>query len=691
MTTAENILSGVAKRYDLLVVAFILLITALMILPLPTWLMDLMIGLNMTIAIQFLMMAVYMKQALDFSTLPSAMLLATLVRVAITIATSRLILANGDAGSIITSFGEFVIAGNVVVGLVIFSIIAIAQFVVITRGAERVAEVAARFTLDAMPGKQMSIDGDLRAGDIDRNEARRRRSRLERESQFYGAMDGAMKFVKGDAIVSVVVMLINLLGGLAIGTLVRGLDVQTAFNTYALLTVGDGLAAQLPALLIAVASGIIVTRVNKEQASNLGADLGAELASSAPALFIASAALLALAIVPGFPTVTFLGLSAVMGLGATKLVLQDRRAATAAEDAAKLTAAAATEAPPAPTSFVLRLAPDVWAALDRPTFDAKLQQRLADGASHYGILLPRPLLVEDHRLTAGNALFAVDGAPTWEAQVYLDRCFARATADLARLADIAITAEADLPVVGHGLWISPEAAADIEQAGAVTLDAATALAEVTVGLVGRWVERAFGLQEVDTWLTSLSERGLTGIVSQLRQIVPLTRLANVLQLLLAEQVSLSQPRLVLEALLELAPRIDDNADLTDHLRLALSRPISAQFANDRRSIGAYVVEYDLERVLASSMQRGPGGMRLKLASKPADQLAALATPLAQHLEWSRPRAVVLTAFSLRRSLRRFFISRGIDVPVLAFEEIAPDYAILPLQPLSLAEIEFDLE
>src|SRR5690606_1397287 len=225
------------------------------------WLVDLLIGINIAFSLLILVVAFYLTRAVDFSALPPVILLSTLFRLALSITTTRLILLEGDAGEIVQAFGEFVIAGEVLIGLVVFLIITVAQFLVITKGSERVAEVAARFTLDAMPGKQMSIDNDLRNGDIDQQEARPRRSRLERESQLYGAMDGAMKFVKGDAIAGLVILFVNLFGGWMIGMLKRGMPFDEALHTYSLLTVGDGLIAQIPALLIAVAAGTVVTRV----------------------------------------------------------------------------------------------------------------------------------------------------------------------------------------------------------------------------------------------------------------------------------------------------------------------------------------------------------------------------------------------------------------------------------------------
>jgi len=265
-----------------------------------------LIGVNMASAVLLLMMALYLKNPLDFSTLPSIILITTIFRLALSITTTRLILLQADAGDIVETFGNFVIAGELIVGLVVFLIITIVQFVVITKGSERVAEVAARFTLDALPGKQMSIDADLRNGDIEQHEARSRRSVLERESQFFGAMDGAMKFVKGDAIAGLIIVAVNLIGGISIGMFRKGMSAGEAVDVYSLLTVGDGLAAQLPALFVSLAAGSVITRVAADDTENLGTDITRQMVSSSLALRVAAAILLIMMFIPGFPWPVFL-------------------------------------------------------------------------------------------------------------------------------------------------------------------------------------------------------------------------------------------------------------------------------------------------------------------------------------------------------------------------------------------------
>jgi type III secretion protein V len=699
----ERFFRAAASRQDLVIVFFILAVVAVMILPLPTWLMDVMIALNITIGILFLLLAVYLKNPLEFSTLPAAILISTLIRIAITISTTRLILVQGDAGSIVASFGEFVVGGNVIVGLVVFMIIAIAQFVVITKGAERVAEVAARFALDALPGKQLSIDSDLRSGDIDRFEAKRRRQNLERESQYYGAMDGAMKFVKGDAIVSMIIIFINLIGGLIIGTTVRGLDAGTAFNTYSLLTVGDGLSAQIPALLVAVSGGIVVTRVTTETSENLGSDLARELVSSAQSLAIVAAALVGLAAVPGFPTMTFLTISAICGGGAALIMRREKRAAVA--KAAEVAAAPGARAPGQPgapagaavqtlsapsrtgDTFGLRVSADLEKHINGGKLRTALDSVISLAATKRGIRIASPSYAVDKSFPDGTVAFLVDGAPSWRGRVPTDKQFAPVDPEIEALEGIVDAERADLPGLGSGIWVSPQVAQSLAAKRITALPTEAVLARLTAGMIDRWSARAFGLQEADAWLTDLAGKGFQSLVQLVRPAVPLTRIADTMRHLLAEGVGISQPRLVLEGLIELAPKVDDNSMLADHLRLHLSRPISSDYADESRSIPAFIVELDLEEALREATRDGPSGLRLSLDYDSAQNLTRFLSRSFAVDAATKPRPVLMTAFDTRRQLRHFAISKGLDIPVLAFEEIAPDYQVFPVGSLTRKVLE----
>src|SRR5437867_5046184 len=311
---AGNLTALLTQFSDLILVACVGAMVGMMIIPLPTWLLDILLTVNITIAVTLLMVSIYISGATQIASYPTLLLITTLYRLALDISATRLILLNANAGEVIRAFGMFVVSGNFVVGAVIFLIITLVQFIVITEGAERVAEVAARFTLDAMPGKQMSIDADMRSGIIDFQEGRKRREALGRESQFYGAMDGAMKFVKGDAIAGIIITLINILGGLIIGVAMKDMEVMKAVQTYSILTIGNGLVSQIPALLISISAGMVVTRVASETPdSNLGKDVATQILGQPKAIAVSSGLLAVMAIIPGLPKIPFMLLAVLAG------------------------------------------------------------------------------------------------------------------------------------------------------------------------------------------------------------------------------------------------------------------------------------------------------------------------------------------------------------------------------------------
>ncbi len=411
----------------------------IMIIPIPTTVADILIAANISVSVLILLVAFAVVMPTEFTTLPSLILIATLFRLAITITTSRLILLNADAGEIVNAFGHFVVGGNLAVGIIVFLIITTAQFLVITKGSERVAEVAARFTLDALPGKQMAIDSDLRNGDITQVEARRLRKQLERESQLYGAMDGAMKFVKGDAMAGLVVILVNIGGGLAIGTMQRGLSIADASQTYLLLSVGDGLVAQLPALLVSVAAGTVITRVASEEQRDLGSELSRQLFSQSRALILTAIALAGFAAIPGFPTYAFLSLSAgmafaaffvgrrgkpatvpaVAGKGPAPAEVAGKAQATGTATAvAQPAAGGEMSAPPELKRYgvLLRLGVGLNRSIDPKALRGAIEKARGDLFNELGVLAPETGHFPDSRLSDNRFHIDFDGVPVFEGE-----------------------------------------------------------------------------------------------------------------------------------------------------------------------------------------------------------------------------------------------------------------------------------
>ena len=608
-------LSGLAARQDLVLVGLLVLTTVMMILPMPTMFADILIAANIALSVMLMMVAIYINGSVEFSTLPTVILVSTAFRLSLSITTSRMILVGGDAGDIIRTFGEFVIAGNIVVGLVVYLIITIVQFVVITKGSERVAEVAARFTLDALPGKQISIDTDLKQGDIDQPEARRRRSMLEKESQLYGAMDGAMKFVKGDAIASLVIIVVNLVGGMTIGTLQRGLSFADAVQTYSLLAVGDGLIAQIPALLISLTAGIIVTRVTSAVGGNLGRDMVGQLTAEPRVLQVASAVLAALAFVPGFPSAVFLTLAILLGAGGWALARR-RRVRTAAVQAAR-------EGPPEAAALLVKTGAALVAM--HPALDAALAAVRAGMARDLGIAIPTVSLAA-----------AELGPLGWRFEM-------------------------------DGLRV----AAGVVQTGAEAVPGLTAAVRAAMaGIAGQFV----GIQETQAMLTRM-EPGYADLVREALKGAPLPRLAEVLRRLVNEGVPVTNLRAILESVAEWGGREQNNAVLTEHVRVALRRYLCHGLGGDEQRLSLVLVEGALDAELQSAVQATAHGLQLMLDPADTDRLIADVRGAMDPLTERGERPALLASMELRRHLRALLARRGLPVTVLSHGELAPDYAV----------------
>jgi len=614
----DRMLQGIAARQDLMLVALLVLTTVMMILPMPTVFADILIATNIALSILLMMVAIYINGPVEFSTLPTVILVTTAFRLSLSITTSRMILVQGDAGEIIRSFGEFVIAGNIVVGLVVYLIITIVQFVVITKGSERVAEVAARFTLDALPGKQISIDTDLKNGDIDQQEARRRRGTLEKESQLYGAMDGAMKFVKGDAIASLVIIVVNLVGGMTIGVLQRGLSFSEAVQTYSLLAVGDGLIAQIPALLISLTAGVIVTRVTSAVGGNLGRDMVSQVTADPRVLQVASAVLAGLAFVPGFPVSVFLTLAVLLGAAGWGLSGRRRKASAAA--LAEVTALGSG----IPEAAALVLLTGDGFAGRRQALEVALSAARAEMADRLGIAIPTPRVVAAG-IPATAWRFEMDGIPV-----------------------AAGTAEPDAMVV----------------------PVSEAVATVLVSLAGQFV----GIQETQAMLTSM-EGGYGDLVREALKGAPVPRLAEVLRRLVNEGVPVTNLRAVLESVAEWGPREANNAVLAEHARVALRRYICHGLAGIEKTLTVVLVDGSLDEALRGTVHATPTGAQLNLDQATADRLVASLRGLLSPTVASGERPAVLCSLELRRHLAALLTRRGLRVPVLSHGEVAPEFSV----------------
>jgi type III secretion protein V len=621
-----------SRHADLALAALVVAIVGMMIVPLPAPLLDLLISVNIAGAVVLLLVAIYVSDALKIATFPTLLLLTTLFRLALEVSATRLILLRADGGAVIHAFGNFVVAGNLVVGAVIFLILTVIQFVVISKGSERVAEVAARFTLDAMPGKQMSIDAELRAGHIDQAEARRRRATLARESQLFGSMDGAMKFVKGDAVAGLVVLAVNIVGGLVIGVFQRGLDLAAAARTYTVLTIGEGLVAQIPALIISTAAGMIVTRVaSEDEGGHLGRDIGLQVLAHPRAIGIAAGLLAVLAVVPGMPAPPFLLLAAVLGGLAWRLMRAP---------AAPAAIPAVAHRPPAqPLDPVLTpIAVEVSAELGR---------WLADFAAD---VVPR----------LRERLFAELGLPLPAVRLRGGAAGLAGGQFVVRLNEV------------------PLARGEIERAQWER--AGDRLADEVLALMRRHGHELFGLEEAQALLDALERTHPALVREVVPKLVSPVLFTDIARRLVEEGISLRNLRDILGALAEWAPHESDPVVLTEHVRAALRRSITHRHAGDAGALAAYLLDPLIEDAVRDAIHKTPAGSYLALEPQLSrDIVAAVGRTVGPGTRG----AVLLTNPEIRRYVRRLIETEHPELAVLSFQELAPDAQIRPVGRISV--------
>jgi len=685
----SRILPMLSRRSDLIVAAIVLIAIVLMIVPLPTTLVDVIITLNIAVSVLILLVAFYISAPLQFSSLPSVILIATLFRLSITISTSRLVLLQADAGDVVSAFGDFVVGGNVAVGLVIFFIITIAQFVVITKGGERVAEVAARFSLDAMPGKQMSIDSDLRNGDIDQAEARRLRRRLERESHLYGSMDGAMKFVKGDAIAGLIVIIVNLIGGIIVGSVQQGMAFSQAVHTYSLLTVGDGLVAQIPALLISVAAGTVVTRVSSDEQRDLGSDITRQLVNDERALFLASVILFGLAFMPGFPTYIFLGLGGALAAGGWIIYLRNeargtrelQETSTSTPATAHATQAAtglSTDVePPRPGLRVTaRIAGDLGRVITPEGFAAGLLTVREDLMNDLGVSVPRAELRVDAALDPGRFRIELEDVPVAEAIVPADKLMI--DDDPVHLDLLGVAYEKGTALFGHrdALWVASKQKDALVAAGIGFMTPQDVLSRMFSQMLRRYATNFIGIQETRQLLAK-AEGEYGELVGEAQKVASLQKIAEILRRLVEENVPIRNLRLILEALVQWGPREQDVVLLVEYVRMALGRQICFRCADRNRVIAAYVLERGVEEMLRSAVRPTTVGTFLSISDEAARPIIEQIRRLQAGVKGDG-QPVVLATMDVRRHVRNLLARNEIDLPVLSYQELAPEFSVQPL-------------
>lgn len=667
------------QRSEVVGAVIVMAIVFMMIIPLPTGLIDVLIAFNICISSLLIVLAMYLPKPLAFSTFPAVLLLTTMFRLALSISTTRQILLQQDAGHVVEAFGNFVVGGNLAVGLVIFMILTVVNFLVITKGSERVAEVAARFTLDAMPGKQMSIDSDLRAGLIDAQQARQRRENLAKESQLFGAMDGAMKFVKGDAIASLVIVFINMIGGFAIGVLQNGMAAGDAMHIYSVLTIGDGLIAQIPALLISLTAGMIITRVSadgQKMDNNIGREIAEQLTSQPKAWIISSVGMLGFALLPGMPTLVFLLISlASLGSGLFQLWrvkqsgLQDSLLAddgmpaeqNGYQDLRRFN----------PTRAYLLQFHTVWqgaaAAAVLVQDIRRLRNRLV---YHFGFTLPSFDIEFNPNVPEDEFRFCVYEIPQLRASFGVPLLAVPRGQLPEEMQDDAMMPGLSARDEHHLLWLTPEHPL-LQQPELSPWSPDALILSRMENAIHRSGAQFIGLQETKSILAWL-EAEQPELAQELQRIMPLSRFASVLQRLASERVPLRSVRPIAEALIEIGQHERDINALTDYVRLELKAQICHQYSQDD-SLTVWLLTPETEELLRDALRQTQNETFFALTQEYAATLLGLLRRAFPPM--TPPSALILVAQDLRSPLRILLQDEFHHVPVLSFTELESHLSI----------------
>lgn len=665
---------------DAALAALVVAIVGTMIVPIPLAVLDTLLALNLSLSIVLLLVALFVADALAIASFPTILLVTTLYRLSLDIAATRNILGRADGGELIRAFGKFVVGGNYVVGAVVFAILTLVQFLVIAKGSERVAEVSARFTLDAMPGKQMAIDAELRAGAIDQGEARRRRRMLARESSFYGAMDGAMKFVKGDAIAGIVITLVNILGGLAIGVGQRGMAAGDALRIYGLMTIGEGLLAQIPALVVSTAAGILVTRVASEEPDqSLGGEIARQIIGQPRALIIASVLLALFGLTPGMPAVPFFLIAALLAVGARAVIQAERKRARATDIVgAAPTQSGAARAPTASDRDADALRPlltpveievgAAHAALVEATGSAEAPIRqivptVRDAMfRELGVAIPGVRVRVSGELAPDAVLVRVHELPAAEVSIPAAMRFVNAHPNALGERQIAHVAS-EHPVRGTvGAWISSDAAAQLEREGIASFSAEEMVAVLLRNALRSTAREFVGIQETQALLDGLEQSHPALVRNLVPKPLSVPLLAEVLRRLVEEEVSIRPMREILEGLAPHAAQEKDPIVLTDLARRALRRHLSYELA-PQKHLAVWFLSPDLSEVIRESITRTAGGSFLRLSPDLARDIIGVAS---NRLERG---AVIICEPDIRRFVWTLLGSAVPGLRVIASEEL----------------------
>ncbi|QKS71421.1 flagellar biosynthesis protein FlhA [Paenalkalicoccus suaedae] len=669
---------------DFSVLMAVVLIVIMLIIPLPTAIIDLLIIINIATALLIILISMNTREPLQFSIFPTLLLLVTLFRLGLNVSTTRAILGNqGDAGNVIETFGNFVVGGNALVGFVVFVILVVIQFIVITKGAERVSEVGARFTLDAMPGKQMSIDADLNAGMISDVEARERRRKIEQEADFYGSMDGASKFVKGDAIAGIVIVMINLIFGLVIGMLQEGLPLTEAASKYTLLTVGDGLVSQIPALLIATATGIVVTRAASE--GNLGHDITKQLFAYPKMLYVAGGTILALGIFTPIALPVTAGVATVLGVGGFVLSRNEQKIATEAMEESAASTESKEEDIKSPESVVSLLQVDPvefefgYGLI--PLADANQGGDLLDRvvmirrqlAIEMGMIVPVIRIRDNIQLQPNEYSIKIKGNEVAKGELLLDHYMAMSPG----VEDDAITGiETTEPAFGlPALWISEDFKEQAELSGYTVVDPPSVVSTHLTEVIKRHAHELLGRQETKQLIDHMNESYPTLVEDVTPSTLSTGDIQKVLSKLLLEKVSIRNLPVIFETLADYGQMSKDTDLLTEYVRQALSRQITKQYVQEGEPLYVITVSGAVEKAVADAVQQTDHGAFLNLDPQRSQQIVESILQEVDAMQQTGQMPILLCSPAVRMYIRHLIERYMPNVPVLSYNELEPSVEV----------------
>lgn len=682
---------NVTKNTDLFIAFSLLAVLGVMIIPLPPIMLDVALTFSLALSLLILLTSVYIKRALDFTSFPSLLLMTTLFRLGLNVATTRLILSHGHegeaaAGSVIQAFGNFVVGNNYVIGFIVFVILVVINFIVITKGSGRVAEVAARFTLDAMPGKQMSIDAELNAGIITEADAKKRRKEIEQEADFYGAMDGASKFVRGDAIAGIIITVVNIIGGLLIGVLQKDLDIATAAKFYTMLTIGDGLLSQIPALIISTAAGTIVTRSGS--GDNMGAEVTGQLLDNTRAIYISAAVLAILGIIPGLPTVPFFSMAVILSVVAW--TIEQYRNETKETERKRVEEEAATPKKETLDSVqpVDMLELEVGYGLIKVVDSSKsgdLLERISSirkqFAQDLGILVPSIHIRDNLSLGAGEYRFMIKGNKIGGGLLKPDMLMAMDPGNVADRIDGIPTKE---PAFGlDAMWVAHSQKEKAELSGYTVVDLPTIMATHITEMIRTHAHELLGRQEANQLIENLKKTHPKVVEDLIPDALSLGGTVKVLQNLLKEQVSIRDLLTVFETLADEAARTKDLDVLTESVRKQLSRSITAKYVNETGEMSVMTLNPQLEELVSSSLLQTEQGIQLVMDPQAASKMISnIADEIEKHPEIAG-QPILLTSPSIRRHLFKL-MSRFIpQLIILSHSEVAPEAQVQAVATVSI--------